>query len=52
MHTSMSLRKTFRKVSQDPWNDSSEEFKAHLDSLEEDAMYKALYDNQTEMEVA
>ena len=47
-----SIRKTFRKVKQDPWNDSSEEFKAHLDSLEEDAMYKALYDNQTEMEVA
>ena len=41
-----SIRKTFRKVSQDPWRDSSAEFKAHLDSLAEEAMYKALFDNQ------
>ena len=40
------IRKCFRKVSQDPWGDYDDEFEAHLNSLSEESMYKALYDNQ------
>ena len=36
-----SLRKAFRKTYQDPWYDSKEDFKRHLDGLEQDALYNS-----------
>jgi hypothetical protein len=48
---SESIRLTFRKVNQDPWKDCKSEFKAHLDSLQEDAMYRRIIDNQTATEL-
>ena len=35
-----SIRKMFRKDDQDPWRDSSAQFKEHLDSLAKESMYK------------
>ena len=41
-----SVRRTFRKVDQDPWRDCRGEFIAHLDHLEEHSLYKTLVENQ------
>jgi hypothetical protein len=49
--SSESIRKTFRKVNQDPWRDCEIEFNAHLDSLQEDAIYKKNLDNQSAAEL-
>ena len=50
--SSETIRKTFRKVYQDPWHESVDEFNAHLDSLEKDSMYKTLLDNQTALDIS
>ena len=47
-----SIRATFRKVNQDPWRDLTLEFCRHLDSLEENSMYKRLLDNQTRLDIS
>eukprot|EP00956_Cyclotella_meneghiniana_P024783 scaffold50391_cov37-Cyclotella_meneghiniana.AAC.1 len=44
-HSVDSVRKMFRKVDQDPWNDCKAEFEAHLNSLTENSMYKTLDNN-------
>ena len=44
--TNPTIRHSFQKAGQDPWFDWDEVFKAHLDSLEQDALYKKLIDNQ------
>ena len=41
------IRETFRKAGQDSWFDCGERFKAHLDSLEQDALYKNQINNQS-----
>ena len=51
-HSSETIRKTFRKVFQDPWHELIEEFNAHLDSLEKDSMHKTLLDNQTALDIS
>lgn len=50
-HTTESVRKMFRKVNQDPWLDCKKELDAHLDSLQENSMYKTLYDSNTAAEL-
>ena len=39
------VQNMFRRVNHDPWNDFKAEFERHLDSLQEDSMYKTLHDN-------
>ena len=37
-----SIKKSFRMVGQDPWYESQELFKTHLESLEETSLYKTI----------
>ena len=49
-HEKPTIRTNFRKAGQDPFVDCTAAFKAHLDSLSKDVMYKRILDQQTHFE--